>query len=261
MRSFPICRRAITVVLCVPIFHFYPEARLTSYSQVPNPYLVPPHYHPVESALAEACAAADQNNVPSFKAHRATVLEYLEPQYQRIMAASTALTTLIKYQKTQCGLLDPTSSCFVHHCDRLELERDDFSELTMLLETYSTALSTRDVPYRIQIIVRKNQVSENLRDIQLTDMLLMQLSRLLARTQTSPWEATAGGDWVSCFQRIVGELDREMLAMRAARKALFEDDGALSVPCSRGVVGIDPEPWRCDEKVLTLSYPRSLLVP
>lgn len=64
-----------------------------------------PHCHPVEAAIELSCLAAEKNDVDEVKEHRKVNLEFLEPQYQRIMAASTALCEFIKDQKTPRGIL------------------------------------------------------------------------------------------------------------------------------------------------------------
>jgi hypothetical protein len=56
-------------------------------------------FHTVEDMLEHASFASETGNKKSFKAARQAVLEYLEPQYLRMLAASAAVAEFIKAEK------------------------------------------------------------------------------------------------------------------------------------------------------------------
>ena len=53
-------------------------------------------FHPVETNLEMASIASEDNDADAFKQARSAVLEYLEPQYQRIVAQAAAMAEFVK---------------------------------------------------------------------------------------------------------------------------------------------------------------------
>ena len=64
--------------------------------------------HPVEAGLHKAKLAAGAENGTEFKNHRLLILQYLEPQYQRVRIAYNGAIEFIEQSKRLGGLLDAT---------------------------------------------------------------------------------------------------------------------------------------------------------
>jgi len=81
------------------------EPRFRSYN---NPYThgVNLARHPVERSISLAGAGCELQNMKMFKRARASILVLLEPQYQRILAASRNLADLVKDYKVSRGMFD-----------------------------------------------------------------------------------------------------------------------------------------------------------
>lgn len=62
--------------------------------------------HPVEHGLIIASCASETNDDSRFRVARKDIVEYLEPQYQRIVSSSINLTTFIKDFKKPDDLFD-----------------------------------------------------------------------------------------------------------------------------------------------------------
>jgi len=108
--------------------------------------------HPVEKALEWAIYFTGSEDNVRFKEKRAEALEYLEPQYQRIMTASTNIREFIHKQKRSGGVFDLNDgSC---HCCRAcshkeqksrHLQIDPVADGLVLLEQYAASF-VRDAP-------------------------------------------------------------------------------------------------------------------
>ncbi|KAF7872021.1 uncharacterized protein EAF02_009126 [Botrytis sinoallii] len=105
--------------------------------------------HPVESGLRRAeTLSSSQYNPRAFKLERASIVQYLEPQYQRAKLACFNITEFIKFEKRKDRMLSP------------KLTRDWHSptiaaEAMLLLERYEQGIQ-RDFPYIDQIKHRAN---------------------------------------------------------------------------------------------------------
>ena len=108
--------------------------------------------HPVEDALELACIASEEEDPQSFKTQRKIVLEYLEPQYRRIITTATILTEFIKAEKTNLGLFDANH----HSPNSWEVEQQRFAEAVLLIEDFAKAFN-RDMPYETRVNIRIRQ--------------------------------------------------------------------------------------------------------
>jgi hypothetical protein len=105
--------------------------------------------------LEHASLASETGNLKKFKAARKEVLEYLEPQYLRVVTASTNMVEYIKSQKRSGRLFDT------------EYGREDFrgyknvkeqAEGMLLLQDYGASLHRGLTPEtRIEIALRSHQ--------------------------------------------------------------------------------------------------------
>lgn len=79
-----------------------------------------------------------------FKIQSATVLFYLEFQYQRNVAASANLTTFIKDQERQHGIFNVDVRHTLHS---YESPQKDMVIVLVLLDKYEEALTALDLPF------------------------------------------------------------------------------------------------------------------
>ncbi|TGO24111.1 hypothetical protein BPAE_0112g00300 [Botrytis paeoniae] len=173
--------------------------------------------HPVERGLRRAeNLSSSEYNPGAFKLERANIVQYLEPQYQRAKLACFNITEFIKSQKRKDGMLSPKMS-------REWQSSMIAAEAMLLLERYEQALR-RDFPYTDQIKHRAN--------LRNTTSFYNNLPRnFLMRQATDAFDAMNWAFFISCFKRVVDDLDKQFMEMRRARKELFEDDKTLDIGC------------------------------
>ncbi|KAK6594911.1 hypothetical protein H4I96_10642 [Botrytis cinerea] len=192
--------------------------------------------HPVESCLRHAEILSSSNYNPrAFKLERASIIQYLEPQYQRAKLACLDLTEFIKWEKRKEGMLSPKLSR-EWHSSKIA------AEAILLLERYEKALQ-RDFPYYDQIKHRDNLRKE----ISFYNNLPR---NVLMRQATDAFDAMNWQFFTSCFKRVVDDLDKQFMEMRSARKELFEDDEAIDTGCDIELdsnMCIDMIDWTKDE--------------
>ncbi|TGO47406.1 hypothetical protein BCON_0279g00050 [Botryotinia convoluta] len=173
--------------------------------------------HPVERGLRHAeNLSSSQYNPGAFKLERANIVQYLEPQYQRAKLACFNITEFIKSQKRKDEMLSPKMS-------REWQSSMIAAEAMLLLERYEQALR-RDFPYTDQIKHRAN--------LRNTTSFYNNLPRnFLMRQATDAFDSMNWAFFISCFRRVVDDLDKQFMEMRRARKELFEDDKTLDIGC------------------------------
>ncbi|KAF7913552.1 hypothetical protein BELL_0265g00130 [Botrytis elliptica] len=173
--------------------------------------------HPVEGGLRRAeTLSSSQYNPRAFKLERASIVKYLEPQYQRAKLACFNITEFIKFEKRRDRMLSP------------KLTRDWHSptiaaEAMLLLERYEQGLR-RDFPYIDQIKHRANLRKNTSFDNNLPRNVLM-------RQTSDAFDAMNWAFFTNCFKKMVDDLDKQFMEMRRARKEIFEDDKTLNVGC------------------------------
>jgi hypothetical protein len=70
-----------------------------------RPYSPQKSIHPVEQNLYQAKCDTESEDLAGFKGKRASILKYLDPQYQQITDASTNLFKFIKKYKHKDGVV------------------------------------------------------------------------------------------------------------------------------------------------------------
>lgn len=204
--------------------------------------------HHLERALSHAGAASELNCVELFKKHRATVLELLEPQYERIVKCSRRTADLVKHHKTPSGLF----TCnYLDHAN----SRKDMAVALVAVEQYAESF-IRDMPESIELYVRANRHKVNSGYAFLPwrsrIRLLNEYLDNFARSNAIAQELTVA----------INELDAEYLRLREARKRLFEHDKGdwgCEIDLQLGLCD-DKIGWRVHEPVLgpkeAVHYPR-----
>ncbi|KAF5873540.1 uncharacterized protein Bfra_005003 [Botrytis fragariae] len=204
-----------------------------------SPYLAENPFrgtHPVESALLKALRMqmneeAGAQDISELKILRSNAITFLERQYQRIQQAANDLVRFVKDQKVSGGLLDPVES------PPFELSPGVQSEGLALVKNYAESLD-RELTMATKIaICRLNGQYEKRFEL---------LPREIAIKKCT--NAHRDGDvegFVANFKCAVDDMDTQYLAIRNARRRLFECDLKGSVHSTE----IDVEPLRCDERI------------
>jgi hypothetical protein len=117
--------------------------------------------HPVEMTLKKALIVSRQGlytpETPisyneallCFKNHRKVALDYLEPQYQRILAVYVDLSKVVAEERKRGGIFGLVT--------RLRLksnQRSQMAKVMVLLQRYNHALSNRDMPFEIETMLK-----------------------------------------------------------------------------------------------------------
>ncbi|PMD41299.1 hypothetical protein L207DRAFT_632736 [Hyaloscypha variabilis F] len=200
-----------------------------------NPY-IQRRIHPVEEGLHFTSCASEDNDVKAFKLARTTVLEYLEPQYQRIIKASERMAGFVK------GVKQPNEAFCVKRQSQFEPDMILLTVCILYLEDYAKAF-IRDVPCHTRFYIRREQHKF---DLMYASHERESLMRKLSGALELDRLAANPVPWKMWFKAAVNNIDRQYLKIRKARKALFDFDPTNDK--DRGC-DIDLELWRCDEMV------------
>jgi len=190
--------------------------------------------HPVEEALWLATDYKNDADTSSFKAHRATALEYLEPQYRAIINAHTSVREFVEEVKTEGRILAP--GCV----GSWEIDSSDALKGLVLLKRYARAFQ-REMPFSTELMIAKHNQYNNC-----FDMLYMTMPRekLMAELElsvkTEDFERFAAN-----FKLTTDDMDAQFLEIRQARRNLFKAD-TTGIQCK-----IDPMScvYQADEMV------------
>jgi hypothetical protein len=205
------------------------------YSREHNPFKQVP-FHPVEMNLELASIASEANDADAFKQARSAVLEYLEPQYQRIVAQAAAMAEFVKDENRRRGRGWPS----LFQGSDYPPERDFVTTCIMYLEDYA-ATFVRDVPSYTKFHIRKEKEEFDFAYSTLEREMTM---AMLYNIQALRSMVYATREWRKWFKGAVDDMDKQYLAIRKARKALLDFDADDDYGCD-----IDLELWRCDEMI------------
>lgn len=198
-------------------------------------------FHTVEDMLEHASLASETGNLKKFKTARKKVLEYLEPQYLRVVTASTNMVEYIKSQKRSGRLFDT------------EYGREDFrgyknvkeqAEGMLLLQDYAASLHRDLTPEtRIKIALRSHQWQLGY-STQPREKCLETLDRLLGNR-------TVGDElaFIDTFKSCMDEVNSQYLSIRKTGKAVFEDDPTGTTHYMGTCLDDWAQPWRCDQHI------------
>ena len=158
-----------------PADYYNPPVGRYRQGYVNNPFKSANGAHPVEEGLGTAAYLVEAEDITQFKRIRDDVLQYLETQYQRIMAASLNITDFIKREKRPKGLFDCTIDTLLDQYERDSFDRYITAEAYLLLQQYVESFH-RDIPFQIQIQMKSSHLFdalyyENEREGCLADML------------------------------------------------------------------------------------------
>lgn len=195
--------------------------------------------HPVEAAIRRAKAAAIQNDTKALKEARSFVVEYLEPQYRRVVSASRKIAEFVKSEKTKYGLFDPNPEArYSPYWKRLWPGEDCiYSVAIILLEEYVESFK-RDLPFEIKVQVRANRkLFEEKYACTKRKRIMKQLEIAIEHSDFESFEKV--------YKEGVDDADEQYLEIRAARKCLLDFDFLGETGCIDTTLGL----YDCDENI------------
>ncbi|CAG8950695.1 hypothetical protein HYFRA_00002905 [Hymenoscyphus fraxineus] len=184
-------------------------------------------YHPVGRAIHASKTALLEDGQFDFGGARREILQLLEPRYQGIVEASVAMAEHIKYMKRER----------LHHLDHPDPTKQlmVFAEALLHLEKFAHALGVGNMPRQIQIRCKM-------------DKKLAYLSgygEYLVKRLVKDFENGDVYELPMRFRDVVDHLNARYLAIREARKKLYEGDALAPV----SGIGVGEVPQLCDEMV------------
>lgn len=197
-----------------------------------SPYRGSP-FHPVENALDYASAACKLGKVSTFLEARKAILEYLEPQYHRILDSSLQLLESIKEHEVPGSFLSAVPPTRFS-------PRWPPAEAMLLLGDDANAF-VRDAPWATRVKMRNLQCSHDLSYARLPREVLMH--QLTTIVEEDSYSYSGMPEFTKLFKHAVDDMDTQLLEIRKARKELFDKD------YQDFGHDVDLELWRCDEKV------------
>jgi len=197
-------------------------------------------HHPVEELLQTANRQSIDREPNNFIRTRKDLLQYLEPQYQRIAAAAAKMADFVKSWKRPNNLLDPLLNISYWSWEGVAIE--DFGIAVLHVEEYAKAFH-RDAPLLIQGRIRAMQRQFDLAYRNLPrELLLTELSDWLEEAQATRKKviknSTNVSRFIKCFKAAVNDMDTQYLSIRKTRKALL----SLIRPIARKITALV---WKC----------------
>lgn len=196
--------------------------------------------HIVEQMLESASLASNTNNLKNFKIARQKVLEFLEPQYQRVVAAASEMAAHIKATKKTDELFDTLRPRGVRDFDGL-------AETYIILRNYSSATSrdlTREIEAQIVLHPRRWELAYTILP---RDKMMAELSQRLEDGDGKGFSSLEALH--SLFKACVDDIGSQFLSIREARKAVFRDDPVGTTKFLGMSLEDWMQPWICDEHV------------
>jgi len=166
--------------------------------------------------LDQAWYEALQHCPDALKQHRSEVLDYLEPQYQRIVQTSKRVTEFIKNEKRARRVLG------LEYCGAYKYNYNDkrlLAEGLLILEDYNGALKQRDLPEETRI----NTVCDNLQEQSEAQYDRLPCENAMRDLQLS-WKARDCEGCCEKFKKAFDKMDKQYMDIRKARKELFKWD-------------------------------------
>ncbi|KAH8790697.1 hypothetical protein BGZ57DRAFT_923210 [Hyaloscypha finlandica] len=197
-------------------------------------------FHTVEDMLEHASFASETGDKKNFKAARQAVLEYLEPQYLRMLAASAAVAEFIKAEKRHGGLFQAdlqAADCALHRSE-------EFGEAFILLQDYNESLK-RD-------LTRETRIEIAIRHLEWEQAYAADDRKFILERLGGLVESRRSVDnllFIRYFKHCVDYFDLQYLSVREARKAVFADDPVGKILPLGKCFDDWAQPWRCDQHV------------
>ncbi|KAF7897192.1 hypothetical protein EAF00_005420 [Botryotinia globosa] len=215
-----------------PTYSFEVSSNIALSGQNINPFKA--SCHPVERALSAAKTSMLQDEMDQFKINRSLLIQYLEPEYQSIEAASKNLVDFIKIHKVASGFfLNPLYIDMDKNHHETTSINDIATQALVLLEDYYASFKRKLEP-ATKIEIRKYKLLFNSFYEDLPRERLMKLCDMAYEKQ---WWL----QFVKYFQEAVNDMDAQYISIRQARKKLYAWDLQATVR------EVDVKPMLSDE--------------
>ncbi|ESZ94286.1 hypothetical protein SBOR_5354 [Sclerotinia borealis F-4128] len=235
-----------------------------SYMSTPNPYKAKspnpiqfsnpfgPHNdnyksHPVNQHLSSAAAAVRRHDVKALKEARKNLLEYLEPQYKRIIRKSKKFREFVDLQCKRYGIWDSVAK-LEHEMDRYaeamesitnpmdrqtligdqnmrlgrRIRSIDFAEALVVLEEYAESF-VRDIPHETRKqIARIRFEYQGHYDIMEREVAIRKLQKMVVDISGDLDYAILR--FKEIYKIAANDMQKQYLEIRKARNGLFRDD-------------------------------------
>ncbi|KAF7953437.1 uncharacterized protein EAE97_000836 [Botrytis byssoidea] len=192
--------------------------------------------HPVNRHLSNVAAAVRRHDIIALRNNRRAVIEYLEPQYTRILSQVQRFREYTEKQNKKFGIWKGVSilekqildqrvegnSALNPHPEK-RTTSIDFSEALVILEEYAESF-TRDFPLetRRQIALIRYEYYGHY-EIMEREVAMRKLQEMVVE-MPHPFEEAAV-EFKKWYMRAANDMQRQFLEIRSARRRLIEDDG------------------------------------
>lgn len=181
-------------------------------------YTAEPCVHMVEDRLRDAMEASEGQDSVAFKSHRKVIINYLDPQYRRIVSAMNKLHQFIQSQKTSLGFFDPD----VSDSDYLELICEQ--ALEALEDT--TESFRRDISSRMKLQLRKPETRATKYRFKYDDLPRERcIAQLATMFDHSADDMLPVNEFIEIFKLAADDMQKQYMEIRQARKNLYSADG------------------------------------
>ncbi|THV46543.1 hypothetical protein BGAL_0378g00010 [Botrytis galanthina] len=196
--------------------------------------------HPVNRHLSNVATAVRRHDIVALRSNRKAVIEYLEPQYTRILSQVKKFREYTEKQNRKFGIWQEVSILEKKILDQRAgglsaLNRPsnphpekrtksiDLSEALVVLEEYAASFA-RDIPLetRRQIALIRYEYYGHY-EIMEREVAMRKLQEMVVE-MSQPFE-DAAVEFKKLYMRAANDMQRQFLEIRRARRRLVEDDG------------------------------------
>jgi hypothetical protein len=192
------------------------------------------YFNPIHSDLRSSYEAVEKDDITTFKQVRAAILKFLEPGYQRIVAASTNIAGFVKEKKRPSGMLSNENyGC----CSNPYQWNDEFPRGVILLEDYVDAFQIKPEPFQHRAFLKSyaNFALHHYKGLP-AEVAVGQLNLIINNR-----------DYCSGFELFKIAVDRQYLMIREARKSIYKWDSLNEYGCS---IALKELPLLSDEMIV-----------
>lgn len=196
--------------------------------------------HPVNRHLSNVAAAVRRHDIVALRSNRKAVIEYLEPQYTRILSQVKKFREYTEKQNRKFGVWQEVSILEKKILDQRAGDNSalnrpsnphrekrtksiDFSEALVVLEEYAASFA-RDIPLetRRQIALIRYEFYGHY-EIMEREVAMHKLQEMVVE-MPQPFEEAAV-EFKKLYMRAANDMQRQFLEIRRARRRLAEDYG------------------------------------
>jgi hypothetical protein len=181
-------------------------------------------YPPMSSTLSDAYVAVTENEDVRFKDQRVSILNRLEPQYQRIAAAYRSMAAFVEHEKLRGGIFEKLDPVYIYP----DVWWNKHYKCVALLEEYADALKIRDtmIEDQAEIEIQQAFLESHYRTLQ-AESAIRELRWIL--------DGEKHFGFRDLFKRALDDLDSQYMIICKARSALYSCDKLNEPGCTIGL--------------------------